>query len=96
MPKYSLTKTDEKYLTIEINGKSYNIPLASSLRLKDLRKIMKAPKLEEAEQLDFLVDFFGKYIGEEVADELTLSQIWELFGFWKEANKEAGGLPLGE
>lgn len=96
MPKYSLAKKDEAYLTIEINGKTYNIPLANTLKVKKLRKIMKIGKQSEEEQTDFLFDFFGEYLGDEVVDDLTLPDLRELFELWGKANKEAGGLSLGE
>ena len=97
MPNYSLSKSNGAYLNLEIDKKTYKIPLANSLKLKELRKLLKANKLEnEEEQLDFLTDFFGKYLGEDTVSELTLSQIWELFSLWKKANEEAGGLSLGE
>ena len=35
MPKYSLTKKDKKYLTLEIEGKTYNLPLAKTLKFKE-------------------------------------------------------------
>lgn len=97
MPNYSLSKSSGAYLNIEIEKKSYQIPLANSLKLKELRKLIKANKLEsEEEQLDFLMDFFGKYIGEDTIGELTIAQIYELFGLWQKANEEAGGISLGE
>ena len=97
MPNYSLSKSNGAYLNIEIEKKSYKIPLANSLKLKELRKLIKANKLEsEEEQLDFLMDFFGRYLGEETIGELTIAQIYELFALWQKANEEAGGLSLGE
>lgn len=97
MPNYSLSKSNGAFLNIEIEKKTYKIPLANSLKLKELRKLMKANKLEsEEEQLDFLMEFFGKYLGEDTIGELTIAQIFELFSIWEKANKEAGGLSLGE
>ena len=96
MPKYSLTKRDKSYLTIEIDGKTYNIPLATTLKLKEVRKLIKIDQKSEEEQLNFLIDFFGNYLGEEVIDELTIPDIQELFTLWGKANEEAGGPSLGE
>ena len=96
MPKYSLTKRDKSYLTIEIEGKTYNIPLATTLKLKEVRKFMKLGKKTEEEQLDFLIDFFGHYLGDDVIDEMTIPDIQELFTLWGKANEEAGGPSLGE
>lgn len=96
MPRYSLTQKNRSYLTIEIDGKTYNIPLATTLKLKEVRKFLKIGKKTEEEQLDFLVDFFGNYLGEEVIDEMTIPDVQELFTLWGKANEEAGGPSLGE
>ena len=79
MPKYSLTRKDKSFLTIEIDGKTYNIPLATTLKLKEVRKFLKIGKKTEEEQLDFLIDFFGHYLGEEIIDEMTIPDVQELF-----------------
>lgn len=96
MPKYSLTKKDKSYLTIEIEGRNYNIPLATTLKLKEVRKFLKLGKKSEEEQLDFMIDFFGNYLGGEVIDEMTIPDVQELFTLWGKANEEAGGPALGE
>lgn len=96
MPKYSISKKDKSYLTIEFDGKTYNIPLATTLKLKEVRKFMKLGKKSEEDQLDFLIDFFGNYLGEGVIDEMTIPDIQELFTLWGKANEEAGGPALGE
>ena len=96
MPKYSLTKRDKSYLTIEIDGKTYNIPLATTLKLKEVRKLIKIDKKSEEEQLNFLIDFFGNYLGEDVIDEMTIPDVQELFTLWGKANEEAGAPSLGE
>ncbi len=96
MPKYSLTKKDKSYLTVEINGKTYNIPLATTLKLKEVRKFMKLGKKPEEEQFDFLIDFFSEYLGADLVEEMTISDINELFSLWTKANETAGGPQLGE
>ena len=87
MPKYSLTKKDKSYLTIEIDGRNYNIPLATTLKLKEVRKFLKLGKKSEEEQLDFMIDFFGNYLGEEVIDDMTIPDVQELFTLWGKANE---------
>lgn len=96
MPKYSLSKKDKSYLTLEIEGKNYNIPLANTLKVKELRKLLKLQSKTQEDQLDFLIEFFGKYMGEDVIDDMTIPDLHELFEIWGKANEEAGGLPLGE
>lgn len=96
MPVNALTKKPGKFLTVEIEGKKYNIPLASSLKVKEIRKLLKLKKLSEDEQFDFMIDFFSKYLGEELVDELTSEDLTELFTLWNKANEQTGGMTTGE
>lgn len=96
MPKYSLTKKDDLFLTLEISGKNYNLPLAKSMKIKELRKLMKIIKLSSDEQFDALCEFLAKYMGDEVVDDMTAGDIMEIFNLWKKANNEVDGLKLGE
>lgn len=94
MPK--LNTSDAAYLTVEIKGKSYNIPLAQSLKVKELRKFMKLKTLSEEEQFDAMITFFEQYIPEEVVEDLYEAQVEDLFNMWTKANEEVGGLKTGE
>ena len=93
MPK--LTEKDAAYLAIEIGGKTYRIPLSRSLKIKEVRKLMKLSKLDDSDQFDFMVEFFGKYLGAEVVDELTTADLIEIIKLWRTANEEVGDLDLG-
>ena len=94
MPK--LTKKDAAYLSVEIDGKTYQIPLSRSLKIKEVRKLMKISKLEDGDQFDFMVEFFGKYLGADIVDELTTADLLELIKLWKTANEEVDEISLGE
>ena len=96
MPKYSLNKTNAAYLTIEIDGKNYNIPLAKALKVKEVRKLMKIDKLGDSEQFDFMADFLARYMGEKIVDEMTVADLQQIMNLWTKANNEADGLDLGE
>ena len=96
MPKYSLPNRDKMYLTIEIKGKTYNIPLSRNLKVKDVKGLIKLEKLNEEDQIDFITAFLGKYIGEDVVDDMEMVELTDTFNLWKKANEEAGGLELGE
>lgn len=96
MPKHSLTKKDEAYLTIEIDGKEYNIPLAKTLKVKEVRQLIKISKLEEMDQYDFMIEFLARYMGEDIVDEMTTGDVIEIFNLWKKANTDAEDLELGE
>lgn len=95
MPK--LSKPNDAFLNIELeNGKKYKIPLARSLKIKDLRKLMKVTKLDELEQFDMMIEFFGQYMGVETVEDMTQGQLMQLFTLWTKANSDTGELTLGE
>lgn len=94
MPK--LKKQDRAFLSVEIDGKTYQIPLARSLKVKEVRKLMKADKLSESDQFDLMYDFMSSYVGSEVIDEMTEGDLEQLFTLWTKANSEVGEVSLGE
>lgn len=85
MPKYSLTKKDRAFLTLEIEGKTYNLPLVNTLKFKEVRKLMKITKLPEDEMLDTMGDFLEKHMG-DIVNEMTLADVKEIFTIWSKAN----------
>lgn len=96
MPK-ELKKADKLYLNFTIDGKEYKVPLARSLKIKDVRKMGSILKLEDHfEQLDLMAEFFANYIGADVVDELVSEELVELVDLWKKANDEIGEADLGE
>ena len=40
-PKNALTRKPQKFLTVEIDGKEYNIPTINSMKVKAVRRFMK-------------------------------------------------------
>ena len=49
MPNYSFKEKDKRYLTLEIGNKTYDLPLAGSMKVKELRKLVHIGKLPEEE-----------------------------------------------
>lgn len=99
MPKYTLTKKNATYLTLEIDGREYNIPLVTSMKIKEARKLLKIIKMNESqldEMVDELTEFLGKYMGEEIVEEMTFVDMIEVFNLWKSANEQVEGLSMGE
>lgn len=99
MPKYSLKKKDAAFLTLEIDGAEYYIPLVTSMKIKEARKLLKIMKMDEAqidEMVDELTEFLGKYMGKEFVEDMTFVDMIEVFNLWKKANEQVGGLSLGE
>ena len=74
-------------LSVEIGSKVYSVPLAKSIKLKELRSM----KDEES-----IYEFFSKYIDSEVLEDLTANEYAQIVDAWVEANKEAEGISLGE
>ena len=93
MPKYSLTKKDKAFLTLEIEGENYNLPLASTLKFGEVRKLMKITKLPEDEMVDEMGNFLEKYMG-DIVNELLLEDVQEIFALWTKAS--GGGIATGE
>ena len=96
MPKYTLTTKNAAYLTIEINGKNYDIPLAKTLKVKEVKKLMRIEKLGDAEQFELMADFLGQFLGDKLVDDMTVADVQEIYLLWNRANSEADGLTLGE
>ena len=101
MPKYSLTGVDKRCLTLELeDGQKFSLPLAGSMKIKELRKLIHIEKLSEIEQFDFQVDFLSKYMGEAVVDDLTQDKVKKIYQIWIKASNseqiEDGGPDLGE
>lgn len=96
MPNYKLQKKAAAFLTVEIDGKTYDIPLVNSMKVKEARQLLKVTKMEEEDQVDYLADFLGRYMGPEIVDDMTFADMFEIFRLWLKANEEAGGLSLGE
>ena len=85
MPKYSLTKKDKAYLNLEIDGKTYSLPLANTLKFKEVRKLMKITKLPQDEMIDEMGNFLEQYMG-DIVNEMTLADVQEIFMIWTKAN----------
>ena len=90
MPKELNLNTDKEVLVVKIFDKEYQIPLASSLKVKEVKAIMALTKLEDDEKLNGFIDFFKNYIPEDVIEELPMSSLTQLMNAW------SGSSNLGE
>jgi len=93
MPK-NLNLNDHKQtevLKVDIGDKTYNIPLGTSLKVKEFRKLKKIGNNEEG-----MFDFLAQYLGKDVVEELTMAEITTIFNAWSDATKEASGMTVGE
>ena len=87
MPELTLNRKELEVLKVNIEDKSYSIPLGTSLKRSELAKL----KTE-----DEVMKFFEKYLGKELMYDLSIGEIKQIIDAWSEATKKAGGVTLGE
>lgn len=75
-------------LKVKIGDKEYNVPLAGSLTMAELRALRN----EDSDGFPF----FEKYIPPEVLDTLTLDEFKQLNNAWKKTSEKVSGVDLGE
>lgn len=88
-PKNVLTRSSRKYLTIEIDGREYNIPTINSMKVKEVRRFMKMRKMPEEDQYEYMCEFFAQYLGDNLVDDMLNDDIQELMGMWKAAGEQS-------
>lgn len=77
-------------LAISIGDNTYNMPLANCMPLKVLKRLTKDADVE------VIVDILSNYIPVEVVDELSVTDIRQIFEAWGAASKENGGIESGK
>lgn len=87
MPELTLNKKEVEVLKVNIEDKSYSIPLGTSLTRKELAKLDKS---------DAVMEFFEKHLGKDVMDNLSIGQIKQIIEAWSKATQELSGTSLGE
>ena len=97
MPKLNLDNfTNEKreMLEVRLGDKTYKIPLAGNMSVKDFKELRKAMKTEDE---GMIIDFLSRYMGKDVVDSLPMSALTAIFKAWGEASNGAeGDLTTGE
>lgn len=90
MKEFTLKKREEDYLKLNIGEESFLIPLATNLTLDEVEKM---------DSTDGAIEFFRKYIREDVAQSLTLYNYKDIITAWREASEkamESAGKTVGE
>lgn len=87
MPELNLNRKEVEVLKVNIEDKSYSIPLGTSLKRKDIAKLKSE---------DEVMKFFEKYLGKELMEDLTIGEIKAIITAWSEATEQASGVKLGE
>lgn len=70
-----------EYLNVNIGDETYKVPLAKYL------KIGEASKLDNNKAI---IEFFNKYLGEDVVNNLTFDDLTEIAEAWKSVSTEGG------
>ena len=90
MREFTLKKREEDYLKLNIGEESFLVPLATNLTLDEVEKM---------DSTDGAIEFFRKYIREDVAQSLTLYNYKDIITAWREASEkamESAGKTVGE
>ena len=87
MPELTLNRKELEVLKVNIEDKSYSIPLGTSLKRAELAKLKSEEKV---------MKFFEKYLGKELMEDLSIGEIKQIIDAWSEATKKSGGVTLGE
>ena len=87
MAKVNIGSAQINMLEVVWQGKTYKVPLAGSIKRKDILKLNS----EEA-----VHNMFTQYIPEDVLDDMTLDEYRQLIDAWNAANTNKDDASLGE
>jgi hypothetical protein len=87
MAKVNIGSAQINMLEVVWQGKTYKVPLAGSMKRKDILKLNS----EEA-----VHNMFTQYIPEDVLDDMTLDEYRQLIDAWNAANTNKDDASLGE
>lgn len=87
MSELTINRKEVEVLVVNIDDKTYKVPLGTSLKRKDLAKLNKE---------DEVLKFFETYLGKDLMDDLTIGEIKTIVTAWSEATQKASGISLGE
>lgn len=77
MKEFTLKQKEADYFKLNIGDKSYLIPLARSLTFEEINRMQNKENV---------VEFFRKYLGNDVFNALTVDQFEIVCREWQKAN----------
>ena len=80
MTEFTLKPREEEWLRLNIGDKSYKIPLATTMKLKEAQSM---------DTMDGAISFFNRYIDEDVVECLSLYDYRDILTAWKDASEKA-------
>lgn len=83
----TLNRKEVECLKVNIEDKSYMIPLGTALKRKELAKMDKEEEV---------MKFFEKHLGKELMDDLSIGELKQIIEAWSKATQDASGQKLGE
>lgn len=87
MKEFTLKRSEKKEFKVNIDGKSYVLPLSVSLPIKEIKALDTA---------EGTLAFIHKYIPAKVIESLTQEDYNSIVNAWVAASKEESGLSVGE
>lgn len=87
MAKVTIGSAQVNVLEVSWRGKTYKVPLAGSMKRKDLLKLNSEESVHE---------MFTQYIPEDILDDMTLDEYRQLIDAWNNANTGKDEASLGE
>ena len=77
MKEFTLKKKESDFFKLNIGEESYLIPLARSLTFEEINRMQNKENV---------VEFFRKYLGDDVFNALTVDQFEIICREWQKAN----------
>ena len=77
MKEFTLKKKESDFFKLNIGEESYLIPLARSLTFEEINRMQNKENV---------VEFFRKYLGNDVFNALTVDQFETICREWQKAN----------
>lgn len=77
MKEFTLKKKESDFFKLNIGDESYLIPLARSLTFEEINRMQNKENV---------VEFFRKYLGDDVFNALTVDQFEIVCREWQKAN----------
>ena len=81
----------KEVIKIEIENKTYSLPLMKHLKYKTLKKLFNL-RDDKSDDLEMIIEILGEYIPTEVLEELSVAEITQIITAWKDVS---GGEDLG-
>lgn len=86
MAKLVLDSKRVECLEVVIDGKSYNIPLGSTMSTKELKELDD----------DKMFEFLESHLWKGALEELPIGMVKQLIDAWSKETQKAAGLSLGK